>query len=106
MESCLLSEACSHTSVDEGVQMRVLICFFWVVHLFFNMFIFTLSFGNDQGSGSFAGVVSVLPWHEGEVRLVVLCSFDASGLILENLICVLDESPLSLIFSKSVFCRL
>lgn len=46
-ESRLLAEACSHTSVDESVQMRVLICFFWVVHLFFNMLIFTLSFGND-----------------------------------------------------------
>jgi hypothetical protein len=46
-ESGLFAEACSHTSFDESVQMRVPICVFWVFHLFFNMFMFTLSFGND-----------------------------------------------------------
>lgn len=46
-ESGLFAEACSHTSFDESVQMRVLIGVLWVLHLFFNMFMFTLSFGND-----------------------------------------------------------
>ena len=37
---------------------------------------------------------------------MIFCSFNASGLIFKNLICVLDKSLLSLIFSKSIFCCL
>lgn len=59
-ESGLFAEAFAHSSFNESVQMRVLVCFFWVFHLFFDIFMLTLSFGNDQGSSSFAGVVSVL----------------------------------------------